>query len=77
MSLDTYYLLSSKTAKVIVVDRPGYFGNRRPEYIAKYNEMYGEGLWQECWQHGHAIMPFLYAVDWYDNSYYEYLKSEP
>lgn len=56
-----------------VVERPGYFGKKRPEKEKEYNAKYGKGQWQERWQFDEDFLSLEEALKLYDMSYYEWL----
>lgn len=59
------------------IDRPGYFGEKRGELIASYNEKYGQENWKISWQWGSQIIERPEAHQLYEDGYYEYLRSNP
>lgn len=61
---------------VQIVDRPGYFGKKRAEYVERYNREYPNG-WAECWQVNGWIYSFLEAVTLYDDAYHAWLTANP
>ena len=60
-----------------IVDRPGYFGAKRPHKIEFYNNLFGETKWSECWSYNGKILCFAKAVHHYDESYFLHLKANP
>lgn len=60
-----------------IVDRPGYFGKRRPAKVEMYDFLYGEGRWQECWEVEGRTLGFEHAVALYDLAYEIYLRANP
>jgi hypothetical protein len=61
----------------ITIERPGYFGKKRDEVYAGWDEKYGKGNWQLMWAWGKFILPKLEAYQIYEDSYYEFFKREP
>lgn len=65
------------------VKRPGYFGRKRDEKIAGFNQTYGEGNWRLVWKCnsaalGDVVYDFHSAcVELYERSYFEYLQDKP
>ena len=56
--------------------RPGYFGRRRDEKIAGYNEKFGEGNWRLVWWYMGDFFDFESAcISLYGESYFRYLKN--
>jgi len=58
-----------------VVERPGYFGKRRPELVAGFDSKYGHGKWKELWEVGGKLVDFKDAIAHYEDSYYQFLKN--
>jgi hypothetical protein len=58
----------------VVLDRPGYFGKRRPEIAARYDAEYGVGGWDEAWQVNELLYSFDEAVTLYDDAYLQHLS---
>ena len=59
------------------VDRPGYFGEKRDELQAGFDEKYGRGRWRIAWEWGSTIIQRPEALQLYEDGYYEYLKKTP
>lgn len=57
--------------------RPGYFGKRRDEIEAGYNEQYGDGAWRLAWQVGPIAVPRLAALMLYEDGYQQFLQDQP
>ena len=60
-----------------IVDKPGYFGVKRPRREQFYNDMFGETHWFEGWQIAGKVLCFDRAVELHDEAYYLYLKDHP
>jgi len=52
------------------IARPGYFGRKKEEKIAGFNENYGEGNWRIMWQWGENIIPWEISCLIYEDGYY-------
>lgn len=64
------------------VERPGYFGRRRDEKIEELNARHGRGDWRLRWvieqdgrQHDCDFVPA--CIDFYQQSYLQYLQDKP
>ncbi|MBS3091420.1 hypothetical protein J4217_03175 [Candidatus Pacearchaeota archaeon] len=58
----------------IIVDRSGYFGEKRDELQAGFDRQYGAGKWRIAWQWGEQIVERSQALQFYEDGYYEYFK---
>lgn len=56
-------------------ERPGYLGKKRNEIQRLWTERYGEGNWRIAWQWGKFVVSRAEALQFYEDGYYEYLKS--
>lgn len=63
-----------RLSDVQVLARPGYFGRKRPQIEARYNEQFGS--WLECWQVGEWVLDFEEAVLLYDDAYYKFISED-
>jgi len=59
------------------VERPGYFGKKRDELVAKWDKEYGKGNWRLAYQWGSLIIEREQAIQIYEDAYYEFLKNNP
>lgn len=59
-----------------VVERPGYFGKRRPDFVAKFDAKYGLNNWKELWEVNGKLLDFNDAIFHYEESYFQFLKKE-
>ena len=57
------------------VERPGCFGKKRDEIYSLWNEKYGNENWRIAWEWGSLIIPKDFAVQLYEDGYYEYFKN--
>lgn len=58
--------------------RPGYFGRKRDEKIAKLNSFYGVDNWRLVWTDGNKELEFTEACkEFYEESYFQYLANHP
>ena len=53
---------------------PGYFGKKRDEIQAAWDQKYGPGNWQLGYLWGNVYIPRDMAIQLYEDGYYEYLK---
>lgn len=60
----------------ITVERPGYFGDKRDELQARWNDQFGAGNWRLAWQWGELALGKSEALQIYEDGYYEFLKSD-
>ena len=60
-----------------LAERPGYFGKRRDELTARWNEEFGPGKWRITYQWGSQVIPRPLALQMYEDGYYEFLKARP
>lgn len=61
-----------------LIERPGYFGRKKPEIIASYNARFGEGQWTLVWVAGHDHYEFEDACKcFYEESYLDYFEENP
>jgi len=56
------------------VERPGYFGKRRPEIVKRLDEQYGKDNWAEMWVIDNGIVSREKAIHYYEKSYSLYVK---
>jgi len=56
--------------------RPGYFGKKRDEIHKKYDEVYGKGNWRIAYFWMNDIVSRDFAIQIYEDAYYEFLKKE-
>lgn len=56
-------------------DRPGYFGAKRDEKQAAFDEKFGPNNWRLGWLFGGHIISWLGACAIYEDAYYEFLRS--
>lgn len=59
------------------VERPGYFGKKRDELVAKCDKEYGKGNWRLAYQWGILVIEREQAIQIYEDAYYEFLKNNP
>lgn len=58
--------------------RPGYFGRRRDMIVREYNNLYGRTGWRLAWVTNTKTLTFEEAcVQFYEKSYFEFLKDKP
>lgn len=58
-----------------LVNRPGFFGRSREVKVGQFNDTYGRGNWRLVWVVPTRSLLFKDAcVQFYERSYYEYLK---
>lgn len=62
-----------KLNQVEILERPGYFGNKRALREKELTEKYGE-TWKECWQVKDMILSFEDATMYYEDAYCIYLS---
>ena len=62
----------------VTVERPGYFGKRKEELEAKWNNEYGEGNWRLVWETPQGqILTFDEVFTMYIAGYTEYFRLHP
>jgi hypothetical protein len=59
------------------VERPGYFGKKRDELHASWDEKYGEGNWRIAYQWGDSVVSKEEGIQIYEEGYYEFFKKNP
>jgi len=59
------------------IERPGYFGKKRDELVEKWNQEFGEGNWKIAYQWGEHIVPREFAIQLYEDGYYEFFRNDP
>ena len=57
------------------VERPGYLGKKRDEVLEEWNQKYGKGNWRLAYQWGPAVVSRTFAIQLYEDGYYEFLKN--
>ena len=60
-----------------IVDRPGYFGEKRDKLQAGFDKKYGLGSWRIAWEFGGLVVPRAEALQLYEDGYYEHFKAKP
>lgn len=60
-----------------IVDRPGYFGDKRQQRVDFYDNLFGADRWSEMWEVDGSLVSFAKAVSMYDESYYQHLAANP
>lgn len=60
-----------------IVERPGYFGKKRDQIQAGYDERYGKDNWRIAWQIGALVVERSAALMLYEDGYYHHLQSNP
>ncbi len=59
------------------IERPGYFGKKRDEITAVWNKEHGQGNWRLAYQWGDLVVPRDFAIQLYEDAYYEFFKKNP
>ena len=59
------------------IERPGYFGKKRDEICRGWDEKYGPGNWRIAYEWDGKIVPREFAIQLYEDGYYEYFKQDP
>lgn len=62
---------------VIKEKQPGYFGKNRDGIHQKLDEKYGAGNWMIAYLWMDEVVPRSFAIQLYEDAYYEFLKSNP
>jgi len=57
------------------VGRPGFFGRKRDEVIAAWNQQYGQGNWRIAYIWGNQVITREMALQIYEDAYYEFFKN--
>jgi hypothetical protein len=71
--------MGSRIMSVWINDhRPGYFGRKRDKIVNEYNSLYGKEGWRLRWVAATIAFTFEEAcVQFYEKSYYNFLKDKP
>lgn len=59
------------------VERPGYFGKKRNEFIADFNRKYGPDNWRIAYIWGERVIDREMAVQLYEDAYYLFFLANP
>lgn len=65
-----------------VISQPGYFGNRRAERHAEFDQRFGEGAWRIAWELSYpsgkvVTLDYLGMTILYEDAYYHFLNQNP
>lgn len=57
-----------------IIEHPGYFGKKRDEVSAGFDQLYGKGNWDIMYLWNDVLVPRSFGIQLYEDAYYEYLK---
>jgi hypothetical protein len=56
------------------IEHPGYLGKKRDELFALWNQKYCDEYWRLGWEWGERVVSKDFAVQIYEDAYYEFFK---